>query len=197
VSFRRSHPSLRRRRWFEGQLRGRVDIDWFRPDGEQMTDEDWHADFVRSVGIFLDGDAIAGRDARGERVTDDSFALLFNAHHEPIEWTLPARYAKSWVRELDTGSPLAGEGEESAVGPDDTVTCQGRAVVVLRASSPGDGAAADAQPADGTDDGGADERPEPTPGDGAAGGGGDGNGGSSAVHAKQAPRRGTGRRSRS
>src|SRR5579871_30515 len=79
VALRRRHPSLHRRRWFQGRpLRGMVDIDWFRPDGAQMSDDDWRADFVRSVGIYLNGEAIAGRDARGQRVLDDSFALLFN-----------------------------------------------------------------------------------------------------------------------
>jgi glycogen operon protein len=140
VAFRRTHPSLHRRRWFQGQLRGRVDIDWFRPDGEQMSDEDWRSDFVRSVGIFLNGEAITGRSLRGQRVTDDSFALLFNAHHEPIEWCLPSRYAKSWARELHTG---AGPGRPGAfepgatIGADDTVVVDGRSVVVLRATSPG------------------------------------------------------------
>jgi isoamylase len=139
VAFRRAHPSLHRRRWFQGQLRGRIDIDWFRPDGRQMTDDDWHADFVRSVGIFLNGEAIAGRDSRGQRVTDESFALLFNAHDEPIEWSLPARYAKCWSRELDTAEPADSSGETPAVGPDETVVCQGRSVVVLRATAPGEG----------------------------------------------------------
>jgi glycogen operon protein len=138
VAFRRAHPSLHRRRWFRGQLRGRIDLDWFRPDGEQMSDEDWQAGFVRSVGIFLNGDAIAERDRRGQIVRDDSFALLFNAHSEPIEWHLPHRYAKAWTIELDTAVDLAGpSGEERAVGADDAVTSAGRAVVVLRAVAPG------------------------------------------------------------
>ncbi len=138
MALRRSHPSFHRRRWFQGQLRGRVDIDWFRPDGEQMTDEDWRADFVRSVGIFLNGEAIAGRDPRGQRVTDDSFALLFNAHDEPIEWRLPHRYAKSFETVLVTLPDPLERDEARDIGPDDAVTVQGRSVVLLRATLPGE-----------------------------------------------------------
>ncbi|HTW99036.1 MAG TPA: glycogen debranching protein GlgX, partial [Acidimicrobiales bacterium] len=139
VAIRRSHPSLHRRRWFQGHpLRDRVDIDWFRPDGEQMSDDDWRSDFVRSVGIFLNGEAIAGHDTRGQRVVDDSYALLFNAHHEPIEWQLPARYAKSWVRALDTSLDPADPASlhDAELALDCEVVCGGRSLVVLRATAP-------------------------------------------------------------
>ena len=41
--------------------------------------------------MFLNGEEIAAPDARGERIVDDSFLLLFNAHHEDVEFTLPTR----------------------------------------------------------------------------------------------------------
>ena len=31
------------------------------------------------------------RTERGEEIVDDSFLLLFNAHSEPVEFTLPTR----------------------------------------------------------------------------------------------------------
>ena len=71
-------------------MRGAVDLGWCKPGIEtEMSDDDWDAGFARSVGLFLNGDAIADRDRRGQRVTDDSFLLLFNAHHDLIDWTLP------------------------------------------------------------------------------------------------------------
>ena len=90
-----THPVFRRRRFFSGKPVGRrgqdglPDIDWFAPDGSEMTDEDWGAGFAKSVAVFLNGHGIPDHDARGARVLDDSFLLCFNAHYEPIEFTLP------------------------------------------------------------------------------------------------------------
>src|SRR3989442_411039 len=87
IAFRREHAIFRRRRWFQGRpIRGTVDIGWFKPDGQSMTDEDWEVWHARTLGVFLNGKAIAGRDERGRRIVDDSFLLLFNAHSDAIEW---------------------------------------------------------------------------------------------------------------
>ena len=74
---------FRRRNFFQGrQLRGShiKDLMWFRPDGHEMTDEDWQTWFARGLGIRLAGDAIDEVDARGNRIVDDTFLLLLNAH---------------------------------------------------------------------------------------------------------------------
>ena len=55
----------------------------------EMIDDDWDSGFGKSVAVYLNGLGIPDLDARGQRVTDDSFFLCFNAHHEPIEFTLP------------------------------------------------------------------------------------------------------------
>ena len=54
-----------------------------------MSEEDWETGFAKSVAVYLNGQGIPDLDVRGQRVTDDSFVLCFNAHHEPIEFTLP------------------------------------------------------------------------------------------------------------
>jgi glycogen operon protein len=64
-------------------------VGWFKPDGTEMNDSDWDPGFARSVGLFLNGEAIHTPDERGQRVVDDSFLLVFNAHNEPLAWTLP------------------------------------------------------------------------------------------------------------
>ncbi|NUN96826.1 MAG: glycogen debranching protein GlgX, partial [Candidatus Omnitrophica bacterium] len=106
---RREHPVFRRRRWFQGRPihgSGVSDIAWFRPDGTEMGDDDWMAGFALSIAIFLNGDAIPDPDPRGERVVDDSFLLLVNAHSEPLQFTLPAAaWGERWCAVLDTCDP--------------------------------------------------------------------------------------------
>ena len=61
VHFRLSQPALRRRKYFQGRsIRGGgvKDVAWLAPDGREMNDEAWNADFVRSLGMLLSGNAI-------------------------------------------------------------------------------------------------------------------------------------------
>ncbi|GII97961.1 glycogen operon protein [Sediminihabitans luteus] len=137
VHLRLEHPLLHRRRFFTGRD-GRdpdapsdalPDIEWFDITGERMDDEDWANSFARSVMVFLNGDAIDERDARGAEVVDDSFLLLLNAHSEPLGFTLPhAEYGETWTVVLDTDGAVS-PGDELAAGA--TLTAEGRSVVVL------------------------------------------------------------------
>jgi len=130
IALRREHPVLRRRRWFQGRsIRGSVDLGWCRPDGAEMGDDDWDAGSARSVGLFLNGDAITDRDRRGQRVTDDSFLLLFNAHGDAIDWTLPKQWGQWWELVTETADP--GQGGD-ALESSGTLQVAGRSVVVLQ-----------------------------------------------------------------
>jgi glycogen operon protein len=135
IRLRREHPVFHRRRWFYGQLlhgSGVRDIGWFRPDGEEMSAEDWQQGFARSLAVFLNGDAIPNTDRRGEPVKDASFYLLWNAGDEPLPFRLPGgMWGGGWSEVFDTGKPrfeageaIRREGEEVAVS--------GRCVVVLQ-----------------------------------------------------------------
>ncbi|MCU1344741.1 MAG: isoamylase [Acidimicrobiia bacterium] len=130
IELRRQHPVFRRRRWFHGRpIRGVPDIGWIKPDGSEMNDDDWDGGFALSVGLFLNGDAIPDRGERGQRIVDDSFLLLINAHHEPIEWTLPPQWAKQWQLVMDTTNdelPVEAETSSNVIVPE-------RAVLVLQA----------------------------------------------------------------
>jgi isoamylase len=116
IDFRHRHPVFRRRRFFEGEpIRrgGLSDISWFRPDGAEMTDDDWDAGFAKSLTVFLNGDALPDPDPRGRRVTDDSFLLLFNGHYGDVTFSLPGKdWGRRWMREFDTAS-----GEVASGGP--------------------------------------------------------------------------------
>jgi isoamylase len=128
IALRREHPVLRRRRWFQGvPIRGSVDLAWCRPDGVEMSDQDW-ASGMGSVGVFLNGDAITDRDRRGQPVSDDSLLLLFNGHHEALDWTLPKQWGEWWDLIIDTA---AAEREGEQVGSDRSLPVAARAVVVL------------------------------------------------------------------
>jgi glycogen operon protein len=109
LGFRRAHPVLRRRRWFQGQpIRGRDvrDIAWFTPGGKEMSETDWSVGFAKSLTVFLNGKTIPSRGPRGEIITDDTFLLCFNAHHEPLSFTMPdAAYGTRWLRVIDTADP--------------------------------------------------------------------------------------------
>ncbi|HEX4661607.1 MAG TPA: glycogen debranching enzyme, partial [Streptosporangiaceae bacterium] len=77
------------------------------------------------------GDAITDHDRRGQRVTDDSFLLLFNAHSEPIEWTLPKQWGGTWELVIDTGT-AAPDREGGTLESPVSLPVAGRSVVVLR-----------------------------------------------------------------
>jgi len=106
IALRRRHPVLRRRQFFYGRrIHGSEvkDLAWFRPDGKEMTEEDWTNPITRCVGLRLAGDAIDEVDARGRRIVDDTFMVLLNAHHEPVPFILPAhRRGVRWEVLVDT-----------------------------------------------------------------------------------------------
>jgi isoamylase len=120
IAFRRQHPNLRRHKFFQGRpLRGSQakDIVWLRPDGQEMTDEEWSAGWQRTLGMRLDGDALDVLDPQGRRITDDTFLLLLNAHHAPVPFTLPNLEGDSrWDLLFDTHQPRFKPGHEITEG---------------------------------------------------------------------------------
>ena len=131
IAFRRDHPVFRRRRWFQGRpIRGTVDIGWFKPDGKSMTDEDWDVGYARSLGVFLNGNAIQSHDERGRSITDDSFLLLFNAHTAGVGWTIPPEYGSAWRLVLDTRRRHP---QDDPKDVDRRITTSARSVAVLQA----------------------------------------------------------------
>ncbi len=105
----RTHPVLRRRRFFQGrQIRGsRVkDLTWFALDGTEMTDEQWSAPGVSTLAVQYAGDAMDDRGPRGEKITDDTLLVILNADERPVDFTLPNHdAARRWEVVFDTIHP--------------------------------------------------------------------------------------------
>jgi isoamylase len=141
-ALRAAHPVFRRRRFFKGVpvrrrgVEGQPDISWFAPDGSEMSDEDWDSGFGKSVAVYLNGLGIPDLDARGQRVTDDSFFLCFNAHHEPIEFTLPPEeFGRAWVPVVDTAAATPSLDGREPIRVGSAVRVDARAMVVLQADN--------------------------------------------------------------
>jgi glycogen operon protein len=142
IELRRQHPVFRRRRFFQGRpLRGAVssdglpDLAWFRPDGAEMTDDDWNVGYAKTIGVFLNGSAIPDPDEHGRPIVDDSFFLVLNAWEEDMEFTLPGpRWGASWEVLLDTSTVETGApgvpAEHRPAGA--VLAVSGRRLVVLR-----------------------------------------------------------------
>jgi len=134
---RRRHPVLRRRRYFQGRpvvgSGGLDDIVWLTTSGEAMSQEDWEQGWARSVGMFLNGNAIPDPDARGQRIVDDSFLLFFNAWHEDVDYTLPGQeFGSAWEVVVDTTAPLAPDIDAASHKFGEAMCTPARSVLVLR-----------------------------------------------------------------
>ncbi|MET3114331.1 isoamylase [Pedobacter sp. CG_S7] len=109
IKLRKSHPVFCRRTWFQGlpvNEAALVDIGWLLPDGTEMQQHNWKEDFAKSLGVFLNGHGIKGRDNIGRKIIDNSFYIIFNAHDGDIRFKLPGfKYGKTWTKVLDTADP--------------------------------------------------------------------------------------------
>jgi isoamylase len=146
IRLRAEHPVFRQRRFFHGKrirdtpARGyagdtnMTDIAWLTPGGEEMSDEDWSTGYAKSLAVFLNGDAIAEPDRRGQQIRDDSFLLLFNAHDGDIPFTIPpVSYGAMWRKEIDTAAPIRTAADErSAAKAGEIVQVDARSTQVLR-----------------------------------------------------------------
>jgi isoamylase len=115
------------------------DLVWFTPDGREMSEEDWRVGYAKSLGVFLHGASIQRPGEHGERVKDDSFYVIFNGHHEPLQFTLPAEpFGTTWIRVLDTSSddpPELRRGRRArTLGAEASIEAKPRTILVLRRS---------------------------------------------------------------
>lgn len=135
IRLRKEHPTFCRRKWFQGMPVkgiGLEDIAWFLPEGTEMDDEHWQHDFARSLAVYLNGKGIRSLSEQGEKIIDDDFYVMFNAHHDTIIYHLPPdKYSKKWQKVLDTSE--AKFDEETVLKSEDEIPVKGRSVVLLKA----------------------------------------------------------------
>lgn len=131
-----AHPVLRRRHFFQGwRIRGSEvrDLVWFRPDGKEMTDEEWNDSENRCFGLRLAGDAIEESDERGNPIVDDTLLILLNAHHETISFVLPAHRRKvRWEFILDTYDPKSNRKKARHMRGGEVYELNARSLALLR-----------------------------------------------------------------
>ena len=118
VELRRNHPNLHRRKFFQDRPinpaetpqrevhgKGQKDIEWLRPDGQEMTPEEWNAGWVRCIGLRLNGNTLDDVNGVGEAIVDDTFLILLNPHHEPIQFYMPPRDGAAWEVLITSAAP--------------------------------------------------------------------------------------------
>jgi isoamylase len=144
ITLRRNHPNFRRRKFYQDRQispsktgKRKVDglevrdITWFRPDGGEMTEEEWQAGWVRCIGVGLSGKTLDDVDRYGERVTDDTFMLCLNPHYEPIQFYMPpCNEGSVWQLVVDTRDAVCSAAKY--VAPGEFYDMVERSVVLLR-----------------------------------------------------------------
>ena len=134
IHLRLEHPVLHRRRFFTGREPGDPDdkipqVEWMDHTGSIMDMEDWSNTHAFSVMIYLNGSDIPETDWYCNQLGDTNFILIFNAHYEPIMFTLPdERYGKKWRLVVDTHNP---KGPELNYEAGFAITAQSRSFLLL------------------------------------------------------------------
>ncbi|WP_235607374.1 glycogen debranching protein GlgX [Bifidobacterium italicum] len=144
VHLRLEHPVLHRRRFFTGREAGMPDgalpqVEWFDHNGAIMDLEAWQNTHALSIMVFLNGGDIPETDWYGNTIVDNDFILIFNAHYEPIMFTLPdERYGRKWKLVVDTHNP---DGPELNYEAGFAITAQSRSFLLLMSDDKADGKA--------------------------------------------------------
>ncbi|HEU5209360.1 MAG TPA: glycogen debranching protein GlgX [Longimicrobiales bacterium] len=133
IAFRRAHPTLHRRHFFQGrEIKGTdvKDVMWFGPSGDEMTEEEWQAPDTRAVAIRLDGREIGETDALGTPLLDDHLLIILNASPDTVRFCVPETLRTGdWRVRFDTCHTLPPD-----IGSRSEIDVAGRSLVVLSQS---------------------------------------------------------------
>ena len=134
IHLRLNHPVLHRRRFFTGRKAGDdpntiPEVEWFDHTGSIMDMNDWQNTHAFSMMVYLNGAGIPEMDYYGNPTVDNDFILIFNAHYEPIQFTLPdENYGSKWKLVVDTYNP---DGPELNYEAGFAITAQSRSFMLL------------------------------------------------------------------
>jgi isoamylase len=122
IHFMHDHPAFRRRKYLKGEKindSDLKDIQWIRPDGNEITDEEWKAPDMKTLGFILSGDAIDEYNEKGELRVDDTFLVWMNFRHEDVKCTVPPiSTGSNWEVVISTGTEIKISGENFLSGSD-------------------------------------------------------------------------------
>ena len=106
IEFRRSHPNLHRRKFFQDRvIRNSLvrDIAWYGSDGQEMPDDVWNAEWVRCLSLVLNGKTLQITDENGKAIMDESFLIIVNAAADGVNVKLPPPInGTPWRQVMDT-----------------------------------------------------------------------------------------------
>lgn len=139
LGLRAAHPVFRRRDFFQGRPlhgAGVKDLVWLRPDGQEMSDQEWEHEHARCLGVYYSGASVNEVDRMGRRLRDDDFLLLFNGHHEPVSFVVPTLGDGPWHLVFDTVG-AHDEPRASPLGSGQLYSLAGRAMALLTRESTG------------------------------------------------------------
>ncbi|WCR10837.1 glycogen debranching protein GlgX [Paracoccus stylophorae] len=124
IAIRRSRSLLRAEKFIHADPRDRFDVRarWLRPDGAEMTPQDWDDPENRMLCLHLSG--------RG-----GGLMVFLNAAASPVQFDLPDALCGSWRLLIDTASGTATvEGEERTLGP--AVEIPERSILLFEGATP-------------------------------------------------------------
>ena len=134
IHFMHDHAAFRRRKFLKGEKINESetkDIQWLRPDGNEITEEEWQAPDTKTLGFILSGDALDEYNVKGELRVDDTFVVWMNFQHEDVECTLPSiGNGTSWKKVISTAAEQ-GKDDNNTYSGDEQFNLGARSIVVL------------------------------------------------------------------
>jgi isoamylase len=92
IALRARSPVFHRRHFFRGKARGDgelKDITWLRPDGQEMSADDWSAPGATTLSMLLAGDGIDALDEDDEPTFGDTFFVVLHMGREAVGVRVP------------------------------------------------------------------------------------------------------------
>ncbi|WP_131115459.1 glycogen debranching protein GlgX [Lichenihabitans psoromatis] len=112
TTLRQTYPMLHYTRFLNGELKEDIDtkdVTWIKEDGTEFSPEDWDDGERKRVGMLLDVRGYASDTSKAQE--DCPLLILFNSHHEDVDFVLPEHVGGStWKLLLDTNQPDMTEG---------------------------------------------------------------------------------------